>query len=79
VHRLTAAGLIPYNPSTGGTGEYQSLDVWVEDDGTPVRIDGAFTAIDPAGNEGSGTTRMTFSNFGQAVEIVAPSIEPAAS
>lgn len=79
LHHLVGATKVPYTPSTGGTGQFETLDVWVEEDGTPVSIRGDFTAIDGAGNRGEGTSEMRFSRFGEPVEIQAPSLgEPAA-
>jgi hypothetical protein len=74
LHHLTAVGEVPYQPSTGGTGQFTALDVWVEEDGTPVLFRGDFSAIDGAGNEGAGSTEMRFSNFGGPVEIEAPEV-----
>ena len=78
LHHLVAATQIPYTPSTGGTGHFETLDVWVEEDGTPVSIRGDFTAIDGAGNTGEGTSDMRFSRFGEPVEIEAPDLEESA-
>ena len=75
LHHLVAATQIPYTPSTGGTGQFETLDVWVEEDGTPVSIGGDFTAVDGAGNRGQGTSEMRFSRFGEPVEIEAPAVE----
>ena len=76
LHHLTAATDIPYTPSTGGTGHFRTLDVWMEEDGTPVVIRGDFTAVDGAGNEGQGSSEMRFSNFGGPIEIKAPEDAP---
>ena len=76
LHRLTAVGQIPYLPSTGGTGQYDELDIWIEEDGTPVLIRGTFSAIDTAGNEGTGSTEVAFSQFGGPITIEAPPVEP---
>ena len=75
LHHLVEATQIPYTPSTGGTGQFETLDVWVEEDGTPVSIRGDFTAVDGAGNRGQGTSEMRFSRFGEPVEIEAPAVE----
>ena len=76
LHHLTAATDIPYTPSTGGTGQFRALDVWMEEDGTPVVIRGDFTAVDGAGNEGQGSSEMRFSNFGGPIEIKPPEDAP---
>ena len=47
----------------------------MEEDGTPVSIRGDFTAIDGAGNRGTGTSEILFSGFGEPVEIEAPAVE----
>ena len=75
LHHLVAATDVPYTPSTGGTGQFETLDVWIEEDGTPVSIRGDFTAIDGAGNRGEGTSEMRFSKFGEPIEIEAPAVE----
>jgi hypothetical protein len=74
LHHLVGAADVPYQPSTGGTGQFTSLDVWMEEDGTPVSIRGDFTAIDGGGNQGQGTSEMRFSKFGEPVEIEAPDV-----
>jgi hypothetical protein len=76
LHHLVGAGAVPYSPSTGGTGQFTALDVWVEEDGTPVLIRGDFSAVDAAGIEGAGSTEFRFSNFGGPIEIVAPELAP---
>ncbi len=72
LHRLAAVGEVPYLPASGGTGRYEALDVWIEEDGTPVLVRGRFTAEDAAGNVGSGSTEIRFSAFGDPVEIEPP-------
>jgi hypothetical protein len=75
LHHLTASRAIPYTPASGGTGQYERFDVWVEDDGTPVLVKTAFSA-ESNGTKASGTTDFEFSKFGGPIEIVAPSTEP---
>ena len=75
LHHLVGATKVPYTPSTGGTGQFETLDVWIEEDGTPVTIRGDFTAIDGAGNRGEGTSEMRFTKFGEPIEIEAPKVE----
>jgi hypothetical protein len=75
LHHLVGTTEVPYTPSTGGTGQFETLDVWIEEDGTPVTIRGDFTAVDGAGNRGEGTSEMRFSKFGEPVEIEAPEVE----
>ena len=75
LHHLVGTTEVPYTPSTGGTGQFETLDVWMEEDGTPVTIRGDFTAVDGAGNRGEGTSEMRFSKFGEPVEIEAPEVE----
>ena len=79
LHHLVGATKVPYTPSTGGTGQFETLDVWIEEDGTPVSIRGDFTAIDGAGNRAAGSSDIRFSRFGQPVEIEAPDIEASAA
>ena len=78
LHHLVAATQIPYAPSTGGAGQFETLDVWVEEDGTPVSIRGDFTAVDGAGNRGQGSSEMRFTRFGEPIEIEAPVLEESA-
>jgi hypothetical protein len=79
LHRLTAIEPIPYSPSTGGTGQYDTLDIWTEADGTPVLVEGTITATDPNGVKGTGSTDFEFSMFGGPIDIEPPPVEPAAS
>jgi hypothetical protein len=79
LHHLKAVGTIPYAPATGGTGAYDTFDIWVEADGTPVSVTATFAATDPSGNEASGTIEYTFSEFGGPIEVVAPEGVPAPS
>jgi hypothetical protein len=79
LHHLTSAGPIPYAPSTGGTGQYDTLDIWTEADGTPVRVEGTITATDANGVTGTGSTEFDFSMFGGPIDIQPPPTEPAAS
>ncbi len=72
LHHLTASRTIPYAPASGGSGQYDVFDIWVEEDGTPVLAKTAFSATDPNGVDVSGTTDFEFSNVGGPIEIVAP-------
>jgi hypothetical protein len=72
LHHLTAVRTIPYAPATGGTGAYDTFDIWVEADGTPVSVSATFSATDPSGKKASGTIEYTFSEFGGPIEVVAP-------
>lgn len=72
LQHLVAVGEIPYIPSSGGTGAYTTFDLYVEDDGTPVLLEGSFTATDANGASATGETRITYSDFGGPIEIELP-------
>jgi hypothetical protein len=77
---FTAAGPLPYETAqireAGGEGALTSLDVYLRPDGTPVRMEFEFeaTAASPGGApmELSGDSTITFSNWGEPVDIEAP-------
>ena len=72
LHHLSGAGLVPYVPASGGTGEYLELDIWMQADGTPVRYSSVYRATDPTGQVVTGTSEVTFSEWGGPIEIEAP-------
>lgn len=78
LHHLVGAG-IPYQPASGGTGHYDAFDIWVTDDGTPVKAKTTFSATDASGNATTGTTDLAYSKFGGPLPIVAPSVVPSAA
>ena len=77
LHHLTKAADIPYTVTTGTIGSYDALDLWVRDDGTPVKLTARFT-----GKQGSvtasGTIEVRFSRFGETIEIKPPEAAPSA-
>ena len=77
LHHLTASGTIPYTPASGGTGSYDTFDIFVEEDGTPVKLDATFSAVDASGNNVTGELSLAFSNFGDPIEIAVPEGAPA--
>jgi hypothetical protein len=72
LQHLTAAGTIPYAPASGGTGQYDVFDIYVEPDGTPVYVRTAYSAVDGNGFEGTGETDFVFSDFGGPIVIEPP-------
>ncbi len=72
VHRFTATRPIDYEPADGGSGRYDTFDLWVLDDGTPILVKTEFSVSTDAGKTGSGTTDFRFSKFGGPIDIVAP-------
>lgn len=72
LRHLTAVGTIPYEPSSGGTGQYDVFDLWTLEDGTPVIARTEFSATDAAGNAASGATDFEFSNWGGPITIEPP-------
>ena len=56
----------------GQTGTYDTFDIWVEEDGTPVLANGQVSAIGPYGVEIKGTNEFRFSKFGGPIAIAAP-------
>jgi hypothetical protein len=69
---LTAVQTVPYISADGQRGTYDSFDIWIEDDGTPVLAKGKISMIGAYGIEISGTSELSFSKFGGPIEIVAP-------
>ena len=69
---LTAKKTFPYISADGQRGTYDSFDIWIEEDGTPVLAKGKVTVIGAYGIEISGTSELRFSKFGGPIEIVAP-------
>ena len=72
LQHLVAVGDIPYVPSSGGSGSYTAFDLYVEVDGTPVLLEGSFTATDANGATVSGDTRIAYSDFGGPIDIELP-------
>jgi hypothetical protein len=72
LQHLTAARPISYVMSIGQTGTFDTFDIWIEDDGTPVLATGNVSAIGPYGVEITGTNELRFSKFGGPIKIVAP-------
>jgi hypothetical protein len=69
---LTAAKAFPYISADGQRGTYDSFDIWVKDDGTPVLAKGKISMVGAYGVEIKGTSELHFSKFGGSIEIVAP-------
>ena len=71
LHHLSEARPIPYLASNGATGQYDTFDIWITEDGTPVLVKATYSA-----KQGSitvkGTTQFRFSKFGGPIKIVAP-------
>ena len=72
LHHLTATQPLPYTPSNGAIGRYDTLDLWIEEDGTPVLVKVAYSATS-GGVTVKGTSEYRFSAFGGPIKIVAPS------
>ena len=72
LHHITAIRDLPYISMTGMAGTYTLLDIWVEEDGTPVLIKGTFSTVVDYGIEITGTSEMRISKFGGPIKIVAP-------
>lgn len=69
---LTALKTFPYIGADGQRGTYDSFDIWVEEDGTPVLTKGKISVVGAYGIEISGTSELRFSKFGGTIKIVAP-------
>ena len=72
LQHLTAGRHIAYVMSIGQMGTFDTFDIWVEDDGTPVLAKGNVSAIGAYGAEITGTNELRFSKFGGPIKIVAP-------
>jgi len=69
---LTALKEFPYISADGQRGTYDSFDIWVKEDGTPVLAKGKISMVGAYGIEISGTSELRFSKFGGPIEIAAP-------
>jgi hypothetical protein len=69
---LTAVRTFPYISADGQRGTYDSFDIWIEEDGTPVLAKGEISMVGAYGVEIEGTSELSFSKFGGPIEIVAP-------
>jgi hypothetical protein len=69
---LTARKTFPYISPDGQNGTYDSFDIWVEEDGTPVLARGKISVVGAYGMEIKGTSELRFSKFGGPIAIVAP-------
>ena len=67
---LTAVKAFPYIAADGQRGTYDSFDIWVEEDGTPVLARGKISMVGAYGMEIKGTSELRFSKFGGPIEIV---------
>ena len=67
---LTAPKTFPYISADGQRGTYDSFDIWVEEDGTPVLAKGKISMVGAYGMEIKGTSELRFSKFGGPIEIV---------
>ena len=72
LHHLTAVRDLPYITDTGDHGTFESLDIWVEEDGRPVLAKGKVLLIGSYGREFRGTNEYHFSKFGMSIKIAAP-------
>jgi len=71
LHHLKAVKKFPY-VMNGQSGTYDSFDIWVTEDGTPVLAKGKISAFGAYGIEIKGTDELRFSNFGGKIKITAP-------
>jgi hypothetical protein len=72
LHHITAIRDLPFVSMTGMAGTYTLLDIWVDEDSTPVLIKGTFTTVVDYGIEIAGTSEIRISKFGGPIKIVAP-------
>jgi hypothetical protein len=72
LQHLTALRKITYMMSIGQKATFDTFDIWVEADGTPVLMKGKVSAIGPYGVEIEGTNELHFSKFDGPIKIEAP-------
>jgi hypothetical protein len=65
---------LPYDSGTGFKGHYDTFDIWVTKDGTPVRVEATFTAESKIGTI-KGKSVMDFTKFGGPIKIKVPKIK----
>ena len=71
---LKATKTFQYISPDGQNGSYDSFDIWVEEDGTPVLARGKISLVGAYGMEIKGTSELRFSKFGGPIEIVEPKV-----
>jgi hypothetical protein len=72
LQHLTATRDIPYVTDTGDAATLKELDIWVEEDGTPILAKAKVLMIGAYGREINATSEFRFSDFGGPISIVAP-------
>jgi hypothetical protein len=72
LHHLVAVKDIPYVTDTGLAATIKKLDIWVEEDGTPVLAKANVSSIGSYGREIKITTELHFSKFGGPIKIAVP-------
>jgi hypothetical protein len=63
---------LTYESGFGITGKYDTFDVWVMTDGTPVKFEATFSADDPKLGKVTGKMTLDFTKFGGKIKVKAP-------
>ena len=75
LHHFRANRDLPYDSGAGFKGHYDTFDLWVLKDGTPVRIEATFTASSSKVGTIKGSSVTDFTKFGGTIKIKAPKIK----
>jgi hypothetical protein len=75
LHHFRANRHLPYDSGAGFKGNYDTFDIWVLKDGTPVRIEATFTASSPTIGTVTGTSSIDFTKFGGKIKIKVPKVK----
>jgi hypothetical protein len=75
LHHFRANRHLPYDSGAGFKGNYDTFDIWVLEDGTPVRIEATFTASSPTIGTVTGTSSIDFTKFGGKIKIKVPKVK----
>jgi hypothetical protein len=75
LHHFRANRNLPYDSGAGFKGKYDTFDIWVLKDGTPVRIEATFTASSKEIGTVTGTSSIDFTKFGGKIKIKVPKVK----
>ena len=72
LQHLVAIRDVPYFTDTGDAATVKKLDLWVDQNGTPVLAKLKYSMVGPHGSEVEGTKEVRFSKFDGPITIAAP-------
>jgi len=79
LHHFTAMRPIAFDSGIAGglwvDGKYETYEMWVDTDGSPVRVEATWISTDPKVGDVTGQTTMDFTKFGGPIKVKAPKIK----